>query len=651
MLYSAISRQGDQGGVVPGGLSDGYSDTVSTGGSLMDRSDTGDSIRTLEHPNASAHRMSSGTSAVNTDHTSRSSTQSTSLSTSEADENFYNLPPYAQYQLRQQRAAAAAEGAIGGGGGSVSSSVGNLSVSSSQQPSGGSTPLASSMGTMRDFQSTDSSISGGSSPSSMQQQPFVQMKRNPSSGQPSFDIADGGILPPGSSIDAMQQQGDASQRGAQWGAPRGLSSQPQPDMAYYQQQQLRSNNSVGMPPYPGMAAQSVRPRGFVPNQGLPPNPLPLNKMHHHQQQAFDQQLYQHHFMMQHQHHQHQQRNQVMGSHDHMRMPQQQQQPRYGGGGYGGYPPGPQDAYSPSDYSSQGGMMLPTQDPSSYMRVPPPQQQMAPNNFATGPIGNNKPYDPNYQGGRGPMPGGPLPLRRFPDGPTNYGGAGYYSGPNPPPLGGLGGAMPNFSSLGEPSFPGDERNQLASLGKDTSSAIGDIGISYLPGQGTTGSGKSWSDYSGSSPLVSSSQTVRGDPQTLAGSSSVDTNAPNSSSNNNNNIIINSAPPSDDRANDTTSSSSSSSFFSTTSKDTPSSDDGAANATGGAPRSISTPNGSSLGLSSVSTSWATGQELSAASTGAPLSSRSSSNNKMTQTLSDSLLFRSDGSASFSWPSSSS
>ena len=116
-------------------------------------------------------------------------------------------------------------------------------------------------------------------------------------------------------------------------------------------------------------------------------------------------------------------------------------------------------------------------------------------------------------------------------------------------------MPNFSSLGEPSFPGDERNQLASLGKDTSSAIGDIGIGYLPGQGTTGSGKSWSDYSGSSPLVSSSQTVRGDPQTLAGSSSVDTNAPNSSSNNNNNIIINSAPPSDDRANDTTSSSSS------------------------------------------------------------------------------------------------
>ena len=107
MLYSAISRQGDQGGVVPGGLSDGYSDTVSTGGSLMDRSDTGDSIRTLEHPNASAHRMTSGTNAVNTDHTSRSSTQSTSLSTSEADENFYNLPPYAQYQLRQQRAAAA----------------------------------------------------------------------------------------------------------------------------------------------------------------------------------------------------------------------------------------------------------------------------------------------------------------------------------------------------------------------------------------------------------------------------------------------------------------------------------------------------------------------------------------------------------------
>jgi hypothetical protein len=641
MLYSAISRQGDQSGV-PGVLSDGYSDTVSTVGSLMDRSDTGDSIRTLDHPNASAHRISTGMSSISTDHTSRSSTQSTSLSTSEADENFYNLPPYAQYQLRQQRAAAAAEGAIGGG--VNTSTMGNLSVSSSQLPSGGSTPQANSMSSMRDFQSSDSSISGGSSPSSLQQQSFAaQLKRNPSSGQPTFDIQDGGILPPGASIDSMQQQGDASQRGGQWGNPRGLSGQPQTDMAYYQPQRSASG---GMPQYPGMS-QSVRPRGFIPNQGIPPNALPVNnKMHHHQQQAFDHQLYQHHLMMQQQH----QRSQLMG-HDHMRMQQQQQQ-RYGGGSYPGYAPGPPDAYASAEYTP--GMMLPPQDPSSYIRgpLPPQQQQMAPNNFAAGPLGN-KPYDSGYQG-RGTMSSGPLPMmRRFPDGPQNGatyggmrdGGAGYYTGPNPPPLSVLRGAMPNFSSLGEPTFPGDERNQLASLGKDTSSAIGDIGIPYLPGQGSTGSGKSWSDFSGSSPLVSAPQTVRGEQQTLATSSNADSAAPNTASSNSNN----NSSPADERAND-----SAPSFFSTSNKDAPSSDDSSANATGAPPSRGLATSGSSLGLSPVSTPWATGQELSSsASNGStfPQQQQQQQQQHDPDTLGLSTLSIGDGSATFSWPATSS
>ncbi len=608
MLYSAISRQADPNGVPS---IDGYSDSVSTSGSLMDRSDTGDSLRTLEHPNA---RLS-GTGSVATDHASRSSTQSTALSTSEADENFYNLPPYAQFQLRQQRAAAVAENSTTIGTNGTPSS---LTPTQTQQQPLGTSSQAGSLGPMRDFQSQDSS-SGGSSPSSLQQQqPFNLMKRSPP-----FDVTDSGILPPSGSIDGMQ--GDLSQRtGGQWGNPRGLSNQAflgpsATDMNFFQQQQQQQQlrglpPGHTMPPYPGMS-QPGRPKGFPQNQGIPPNTLPLKMHQQQQQQAFDNQLYQHHLMQQQQY-----QRQTMG-HD-MRMQQQQQQ-RFGG--YPGYPPGfaggstsvPQESYV--DYNTG---ILPQDPASAYMRAQPP---MPPNSFPTGPLG--KPYDPRndsaYQNRGGmPGPGGPLPMmRRFPDGvPNPYtmrDGTGYYSGPS----------MPHLSSLGEPSFPGDDRSHLASLGKDTAIALGDIGsIGFLPGQnqGSTSSGKSWSDYSGNSQLVGSTQGGGGSVgrSDQAGSSGDSNAASNPSS-------------SDDRANE-----GSAPFFSTANKDASSTDD----TTRSAPST-------GLGLSAASSSWtSTGQELSSPSTGASFQQQQ----QQQQNDPDSLGLASlsiDGSASFSWPSSSS